>query len=775
MEGGGAYTFGPIYGEAKDRQLRPAVSLGQQPCHRMKRELLLTLLCALGNLSAPAADLKVEQSAFDVDGRFTVQVPLELGSRHALLEGFDSGPGTWKTLVSGAVDGRKGRVVFRLPANHGPKAIVRARTGTQTTVPAAQYADPALFQVVYESPISEQVKVTFLKDAAAKMGGWSGLPRAEAQARLIAWAQTHNRVASATVTPVGGTITIRFTDDDIVVVMPKQRGENPTGEPPPGGLGLAPATEQSIGPMAATGLSIPGSPRAITAFSLESAFPNSTQKIGGWLTSNGYKVKRYDSTSVLDLMSWSSSLDPIGVLFWQIHGCPYEKKDGSTGVGFVTREFAPDGGDNGPYAVMRGTGMLGLAIEDGQDVPYYTVTSKFVKAYMRFAPNSLVVIDACLGATPEMGQAFLESGAGSYASWDWLSGPKSGDTCRKIFDRMLGMNAEAPISALKERSFALPVVTRWMQKKNYDEDPSHKYPNQSRKNAMLLWQHRQSNPAHMLKPSIMRVLQEANSPGEVFTKYLLEGDFGDDPGASKRKVTWGGQEMNVLHWDALNGIVFPIPVNPPGGNIQVLLNREHQTKSNEVPMMEWNIPFEFDRTGKGSLHVDMNFNVKFRADLRGERHEPEGQVMYLAKPFSTMEDCSGTLNATGVYQPDENSSTTWSGGASLKSYDVGRGNMPLKNVIFGSGVMTGAGMTHYFSVTTNGIFTQTYKTKTSTKVTERSAEVDPSDFFIPAPQPQPPHYQFPGASRTHSNGDETDKLVWPTVSPRYRPDENTPR
>ena len=743
----------------------------------MKRQLLLSLLLALGNLSAPAADLKVEYSAFDVDGRFTVQIPLELGSRHALLEGLDPVTGNLRVLVSGAVDGRKGTVIFRLPADYGPKAMVRARTGTQTTVPAAQFTDPALFQVVYESPITEQVKVAFLKEAAVKMGGWSGLPRAEAQARLIAWAETNPRVAAATVTPMGGTITIRFTDDDICVVMPERRGENPTGEPPPGEveLPLASGTPQSIGPKAVTGLSIPGSERAISAFSLESSFPSSTAKIAGWLGSNGYKVTKYDATSVLDLMGWSSKDDPIGVLFWQIHGVPFIKKDGTTSVALVTREIAPDEGNSGPYAPMRRTGLLNLAVQEGKPEPYYMLTARFVETYMRFAPNSLVVIDACYGGNPDLAQAFMTSGAGSYVSWDWLSGPRSGDACRKIFDRLLGTNAEAPISTPKERAFSLPVIEHWMQVKGHDEDPSNKYPNQGRKNALLLWQHRQTNPAHMLKPSIMRVLMEANSQSEAFTKFLLEGDFGDDPGPSKRKVMWGNQEMNVLRWDALNGIVVPIPDTPPGGSFQIFLSREHQTKSNEVPMTEWDIPFEFDRIEQGSLHANMRFNVKFRADLRGERYEPEGQVMYIAKPWAVMADCSGDLNASGVYRPDEDSSYTWSGGSQIRSYDVGKGNVPVKNVILGGGVMTGGGLTHYFSVTANGAFTETYQSPGSSKVTERIAEVDPTRFFIPAPQPQPPHWQFPGGNKSESDDERTDKLVWPTVAARYRPDDNTPR
>ncbi len=43
------------------------------------------------------------------------------------------------------------------------------------------------------------------------------------------------------------------------------------------------------------------------------------------------------------MLSWSSSGSPLGVLFWHAHGCSYERKDGSEGIGIITREFAdPD-------------------------------------------------------------------------------------------------------------------------------------------------------------------------------------------------------------------------------------------------------------------------------------------------------------------------------------------------------------------------------------------------------------------------------------------------
>ena len=750
----------------------------------MKRHLLSLLLLVLGSPPIIAADLPVEESKFDVQGRFTVQVPVPAGTRHAALEvmrGEDSP--AWRTLVSGPLDGRKARVVFKLPADYGRSAMVRAKAGPETSVPAAELDDPELITVVYESPIGEQVKIDFLSEAAAKMRGWSSLPRSEAQALLIAWALSNPLVADASVTEIGDNISIRFTDDDIVVLMSKPRRYDLSGPIPSEArveIPELPAEMQGLAPLASTGLGLPGSKQAITAFSLESTFPSSTGTIAGWLKTHNYGVDQLPSTPVLTVKSWSTAATPIGVLFWQVHGCTYTKKNGTTSTALVTREFASEELSKGAYATMRGMGQLGLAIADGETVPYYTITGSFVRAFMRFAPNSLVVMDACFGANQDLANAFLDAGCGSYVSWDWLSGPESGTPCRKLFDRLLGMNKEAPVSAIKERSFTVDVVSRWMHLKGYDEDPSTRFPNQERPNSILTWYHRQQNPAHMLRPSIMRVLQEASSPGEPYTKYLLEGDFGDDPGPSMRTVKWGGKVMNVVRWDEQEGVVFRIPNPAPVGSVQVIIDRGFESLSNEVPITEWTVPFTFEHREQGSLKATIVANVKFRADIHGERYEPEGAVNYLIKPFANIADCKGTLAATGTYSPAAGESYTWSGGSSLVSIDSGYQGDPPPHLIVNGGAITGAGQTMYFWLTAGGSFTQTYKWTDSeggvhTETDEQTTDLDGAKFFVPLPTVNGATYVFSGGNKTIPDGEASETLSWPPVIPQAKPTAETVR
>ncbi len=747
----------------------------------MKRSVLLLSCLALGISRLAAAELKVERMSFDALGRFTVEVPVPAGSRHALLEVFEPGPpARWRTLVSGPVDGRAARLVFRLPGGYAPRAIVRARTGPETTVPAAELNDPSLYTALYESPIGEQVKIGFLTGAAAKMREWKDLPRPQSQAQLIAWAEANPLVEDASVSSVADNVSIRFTDGDICVLLNKPRQD---GDPPPPSAFQAPAAlpeiedfrGREIVPLAATGLSIPRSKSCVAAFSLESTFPNSAPTVAGWLDSRGYDTDVFPSTTVTDILSWSTSITPLGVLFWHVHGCSYEKKDGSQGIGLVTRQFATEALSKGDYAVMRQSGQLGLAIDDRETVPYYMITSSFVRNHLRFAPNSLVVIDACFAGHPEMAAAFLDSGAGSYASWDWLSGPESGTPCKQLFDRLLGMNTQAPVSAVKERSFTLDVVNRWMARKGYDYDPSTKFPEQTRPNSRLTWFHRTANPAHMLRPSIMRILLQAAGPGQPFSKYLLEGDFGDDPGAGKRTVIWGGKQLEVLGWDEEDGILVRIPKPVPLGNFEVAINREFESKSNPVPMTEWTVPFTFDRREQGSLNANVSFKVKVRADIHGERYEPEGAVNYIWKAYSNMNDCTGTVKAAGNYRPDEDTLYTWSGGSNLVSVDMGEGGELPPDLIVCGGSFSGNGSTLNFGLSVVGHFTETYTWDGGSESYEQQVDFDGQEFFKPLPAIRGPAYTFPGDSGTVSEGTRTDTLSWPTTSPLFPPLPDTPR
>ena len=695
---------------------------------------------------------------------------------------------SWRPLVSGPIDGRAARVIFRLPPAFSAREIVRARTGSETTIPPAELGDPSLYTVLYESPIGEQVKLDFLGDAAAKMREWGTLPRAEYQAKLIAWAKANPLVAEALVSMPADNVSIRFTDGDVCVLLNKQRGSEPLSPEfaPAGTYGETPAPVESRvaerGPIAslATGLGLPASKHAVTAYSLESIFPDSAPVIGNWLSSAGYDVRRFSGSTVADIRSWSSNTAPLGVLFWHVHGCSFKKADGTESVGLVTRQFASEALSKGAYKSMRDSGELSLAIDAGHTVPYYTITSAFIRNNMRFAPNSLVVVDACYGSNADLANAFIAAGAGSYASWDWESGKQSGEPCRKIFDRMLGMNQETPVSVVKERSFSQPVVQTWMWQKKYDFDPSPKYPNQARPNATLIWKHHPQTPAHILKPSIIRVLNQVAGPNQRFSALMIEGDIGDDPGEGKRNVTWGGQLQQVLRWEGANRVYIRVPNPAPVGNVQVLVNRGFNSRSNEVPITQWTVPFTWIYTDAGSLTEKMELKVKFRADLHGERVYPEEPVKYLDSNFWCIADCTGTLTASGTYSPMQGVTLSYSGGSTMKSYDWVSEQVPEGHLITNSGAMRGDGNFSSFHLDAAGEYkaTYTYVLEDGTTFSETipaQSGFDSTDYLVPLPSFNPSSFLFRSGSKTVSHGSGSATLSWPATNAMAIPTAETPR
>lgn len=755
----------------------------------MNCRFIIFLLLIIHTACAFAVQESTARARFDTEGRFNVEVVIPSGSRHAVLE-ITSNPSaepSWRRMIATAIDGRAVRVVFRLPPRPAGRLFARVRASAETTLPPVELTDPSLVTVTYFDGIDEQTKITFLSQAATKMREWSVLPRAQYQANLIAWALLDTNVAEAQVSTLADNVSIRFKDGDICVLLNQQRSSGDTQTPPEpvhlntamsGRSVMKTATQPVIG-------SLPESNMAVCAFSLESyKFANSAPTVAGWLNSETYTATSYSSTTVDEIKSWSAAGNPLGVLFWQIHGCSYKKPDGSEGISLVTRQFASTDLSFGAYKEMRQSGELLLAIDAKQTVPFYTITSAFVRKYMKFAPHSVVVLDACCAAAPELANAFIDAGAGSYASWNWLSGDFSSTPCLKVFDRLLGKNEEPPISTPKERPFGLQAIQWWMTNMGYDIDPSPKYPEQTWPNARLTWFHHGQTPANILKPGIMRMIQEAANTAEPFTKLLIEGDFGPDPGVSKRKVYWGGVEIPVLRWHPTDGILIRLPQVPPTGSIQVHLQKSYYlTKSNAVPVTEWAIPFTFDVSANGSLKSKMEITVKFRGDIHGSRGMPEMDPQYLGAHFVNAGDCMGTISASGVHYSSGNSWTTWTGGSSLTSEDPGLvGDGSTNRLIFNHGtILPLTGLIQPFSVTAAADFTATDFFRHDDGRITSSERGEGSGFDIYAwliaepMQFNPNTGVISGRSRTIPTGEGAVTLSWPNVTPSAFPSGTTQR
>ncbi|HWB06355.1 MAG TPA: hypothetical protein VG796_25250 [Verrucomicrobiales bacterium] len=749
-------------------------------------------------LPLQSQELKITHTAFNAQNQFVVEADIPAGAGHAVLEVMRQ-PATagWRSMIAGGIDGRAAKVTFRLPKS-AASAIARVKAGVSITLPAAELTDAALCTVTYSGNGGDitamQAKLDMLNAADEKFATVSTLPRPQLQAAMIAWAKSFPIVEDASVAPTTDNVSIRFTDGTYAVLLNAKRtdGNVPPNLVPQGKRIPAPEEEEWIAPpagIAAQGVqqaagaqpglgpdgSVPANRRAVCMFSLESWFPSSISKVTGWLQEANYVTEEYPMTPVNHLMWLSFTGNELGVLFWQAHAFTFKKKDGTEEGAIVTGQFALSAHDALGYQELLANGELTLAKDEArQDPPIYAVTPAFIRKYFRFAPHSLVMLDACYGGHPLIAGAFIDAGAGAVGSWDHESGKQSATCMLKVFDRLLGANKEAPISFPPERPFSLPVVRMWMEMFSYDFDPSAKYPNQTTDNARLIWRKHPSKPALILRPAVMRILHEFSSDGEEsFTKYLIEGDFGYDPGPSKRQVLWGGQPMNVLRWQQDYGIVIRPPLSPPKGNIQVIINQHWE--SNETPMTEWTVPFTANYTSQGTLQYTVTMNAKFRADVHGSRGMPEQLVQYLPTMFTTLGDSTGQVTASGSWQVSENTVVEWSGGTQLYSVDpaVPFEVHPPDDTIECSGAINPfTGTVDAFKLVSRGRFTET-STNQPSKLVAGGA------YFI-SPLVQPRINQgsnaFMGGSFTYpSGGGGGGGLSWPTTMPEMAPAVETVR
>jgi hypothetical protein len=270
------------------------------------------------------------------------------------------------------------------------------------------------------------------------------------------------------------------------------------------------------------------------------------------------------------------------------------------------------------------------------------------------------------------------------------------------------------------------------------------------------------------------------TPNEKYSTLWLEGDFGDDPGEGKRNVTWGGQLQQVLKWEGASRIYVRVPNPAPVGNVQVTVHRGYNSKSNEVPITQWTVPFTWVYTDAGSLTEKMELSVKFRGDIHGERIYPEDPVKYSNVNFWCIADCTGTLTASGTYSPAEGVTLTYSGGSNMKSYDMATQQAPDGHLITNTGEMRGDGTFFNFHLDASGAYKATYTYVlpdggSMSQTVGAQSGFSSDEYFIPLPSFNSTSFVLKAGNKPLPHGSGTATLSWPATSAAAVPTADTPR
>ena len=287
----------------------------------------------------------------------------------------------------------------------------------------------------------------------------------------------------------------------------------------------------------------------------------------------------------------------------------------------------------------------------------YGITSNFVDAYWKFAPDSVVIINACSSARTNDSKwsagfvfACHKAGAGVYLGWDNTVAPIGAYRAARYFtDRMLGANKFQPESPA-QRPFPWDAVMGDMQKKSLHIDPG--------EGAVF---RALPNPAsavkQLLAPSIRHL--EVN---EYLDELQLVGRFGSLEG----EVTVDGQKRTVKKWEP-ERIVIELPRTGTGsrGAVQVTVRG---IKSNLRQLTEWTIPLDYTYVvmEKFGLKIDGPGTIRLRADVGGSRDIPgEPPVQSLRYAYDTR-DSQIPLTARGSF-PTPKCTLVWTGQATYKA------------------------------------------------------------------------------------------------------------
>lgn len=547
---------------------------------------------------------------------------------------------------------------------------------------------------------NEGGKLDFVTAMGTQMNSWRTLPRAQRHANLVAWAKANPLVQDAGVEPSTDNVWVLYKDGDGTMYI-DNRAPKPTPISPP----TLPTIKKN---------DVPGDVKATVIWSLEDhKFEDVTESVRLDLNNHGYNGTRYAKPTLEQLRQ---AINGSGVLFWQAHSGIGRAVIGSQvhtrfGINVGTPATVELGKD--AYRAYREAGELfvvGLEIlkPDGttEAVPVYAITDLFISRYLRMAPNAFVGIDSCTSSASPLRTAFQTANAGTFVGWNALSGYESGRRFQLMFDRLLGVNLESPISTPPERPFDIDVVQYWMQEKGYDMDTS---PGSL---AQLQWGYKAGFKSLILRPTISRAIFEARDSQSNFTKYLIEGTFGPDPRTTGKvgKVMWGNTECQIVSWKELEGITIRPPKPYPTGNLQVI---KAGLFSNSVPITFWTLPVTYTLTGRNTLRYTVTMNLRFRVDARGARWTPEGNIVRHPVLIFQLDDSTGQVSASGQYKPSQNTTITWTGGTALTSKDI---ELIANGIIFSGDMNIVSGRIENMFIQTSGTYTRTSTTTGSAPV-----------------------------------------------------------
>jgi hypothetical protein len=279
------------------------------------------------------------------------------------------------------------------------------------------------------------------------------------------------------------------------------------------------------------------------------------------------------------------------------------------------------------------------------DHAHIGITSRFVTKYMKFGKQSLVIVDACSGASENaswLRDAFAHAGASAYVGWTKTVGDGFAYRSMKyLLDRLLGVNEISPEDP-KQRAFNIDQVLNDMRThRNLVEDPTY--------HGVLTVFHLKDDFG-LLSPTIqfLSIDDDGQQP-----KLIVAGLFGTDPGEGKRSVTINDQPLDNVEWYPTE-LYCDIPESGSSASGTVVVkvgSGADARESNPVNITEWNGELTYERDDPGSQTAEMKIKLRILADIHSFRDEPGEEPFETTVLFNTRGGDVGVKMTTGgVYE-----------------------------------------------------------------------------------------------------------------------------
>lgn len=445
---------------------------------------------------------------------------------------------------------------------------------------------------------------------------------------------------------------------------------------------------------AADAVELPASTRAVLMNGFGQWRPEvavSLNDVDAMLSNRGYRVSQQRVT-VPNLQSLGSP----GVVYINSHGAsPEEASAVGRPVLWLDEPLTQPASDayralgwkDNDYITMLSTSEDDPSTGESVSVNHFGVTDVFIRNEVGLGTNSVVFSQSCTSGAAQMVEAFLAAGAGVYAGWDdWCAGSAAPEY---FFDRMSAANAYRPEDP-PQRPFDWQFVYTDMQqhdlhKITVDYGFFGGLAGQIGVRTATLFFH-SNDDTGVVAPTISYMeMQEPDS------RLVMNGVFG----SRQDEVTVGRTPVAIVSWSPRE-IVCELPLEGPGaaGPVQVTVDGR---ESNRVNLTEWRGDFEYRwRPGVGSLGVDFDMELHWRADVHDYRREP-GATPEPNDPvfFAAAPDTRGTWRAFGDYENVLSDGTVrrvvWLGSGTLEFYHSDEAEQ-LRNMTQPSAAVEVAGM-----------------------------------------------------------------------------------